>query len=184
MRRSERLERKKQEILNGTYREAEPDHRPRASFDDDDFNAEEIEELEEELLDAATAAQTVEELNAELLELADLDRDRASGSATPAPTASGPSCRTILQDNALTTDANGWPRKFIIFTEHRDTLDYLAGQDRLAARQARRRQGDPRRRAPRASAARSPRSSPRTATARSCSPPTPPARASTSRPRT
>ena len=31
----------------------------------------------------------------------------------------------ILQDNALTTDRNGWPRKFIIFTEHRDTLDYL-----------------------------------------------------------
>ena len=32
---------------------------------------------------------------------------------------------TILQDNALTTDAAGQPRKFIIFTEHRDTLDYL-----------------------------------------------------------
>ncbi|EBM0725700.1 SWF/SNF helicase family protein, partial [Salmonella enterica subsp. enterica serovar Senftenberg] len=32
---------------------------------------------------------------------------------------------TILQDNALVTDTNGWPRKFIIFTEHRDTLDYL-----------------------------------------------------------
>ena len=56
--------------------------------------------------------------------------------------------------------------------------------DRLAARPARGGQGDPRRRAPRASAGRSPRSSPRTRTARSCSPPTPPARASTSRPRT
>ncbi|RLV52851.1 helicase, partial [Aeromicrobium phragmitis] len=31
----------------------------------------------------------------------------------------------ILQDNALTSDTNGSPRKLIIFTEHRDTLDYL-----------------------------------------------------------
>jgi len=83
-----------------------------------------MEEMEEELLDAATAAQTVEELNAELVELADLvtaarlvrdagtDRKWAELSA-------------ILQDNALTTDRKGSPRKFIIFTEHRDTLDYL-----------------------------------------------------------
>ena len=32
---------------------------------------------------------------------------------------------TILQDQALTTDDDGWPRKLIIFTEHRDTLEYL-----------------------------------------------------------
>lgn len=36
----------------------------------------------------------------------------------------------ILHDEALTTDPNGWPRKLIIFTEHRDTLDYLAGRIR------------------------------------------------------
>ena len=38
----------------------------------DEFDAEYIETLEEELLDQATAARTVEELEAELLELADL----------------------------------------------------------------------------------------------------------------
>ena len=123
VRRSQRLERKKQEILNGTYRDPEPAV-DLGGLDDDEYNAEEMEEMEEELLDAATAAQTVEELNAELVELADLvtaarlvrdagtDRKWAELSA-------------ILQDNALTTDRNGSPRKFIIFTEHRDTLDYL-----------------------------------------------------------
>lgn len=123
VRRSERLEGKKQEILNGTYSEPELNI-DLEDLDSDDFNAEEIEDLEEELLDAATAARTVEELNAELVELAaltniskqvrDLGADRKWTELS-----------TILQDNALTTDKNGWPRKFIIFTEHRDTLDYL-----------------------------------------------------------
>jgi superfamily II DNA or RNA helicase len=123
VRRSERLERRKHEILAGIYREPEPTV-DFSDFDDAEYNAAEIEDIEEELLDAATAAQTVDELNAELVELADLvaaarqvrdvgtDRKWAELSA-------------ILQDNALTTDSDGWPRKFIIFTEHRDTLDYL-----------------------------------------------------------
>ncbi|EIV91755.1 helicase-related protein [Frankia sp. QA3] len=123
VRRSERLERKRQEILDGNLREPEPTVEWSA-IDADEFNAGEIEELEEELLDAATAAQTVAELNAELLELAELvktaRRVRDAGTDRKWTELSN-----ILQDNALTTDANGWPRKLIIFTEHRDTLDYL-----------------------------------------------------------
>jgi superfamily II DNA or RNA helicase len=126
VRRSERLERKKLEIQNGTYRDTEPDI-DLSEIDDDEFNAEEIEAAEEELLDAATAAQTVEELNAELLELADLIKTarlvREAGTDRKWTELSN-----ILQDNALVTDKNGWPRKFIIFTEHRDTLDYLQGK--------------------------------------------------------
>ena len=68
-RRAERLERRKQEILDG-----DGDRRARwtssrstsTEFDDDEFSAEELEEIEEELVDAATAARTVEELDAEL----------------------------------------------------------------------------------------------------------------------
>jgi superfamily II DNA or RNA helicase len=123
VRRTERLERKKEEILNGTYRESELSV-DLGDFDDDEFNAEEVEEIEEELLDAATAAQTVAELDAELIELADLVTTaklvRDSGTDRKWTELSN-----ILQDNALVTDASGWPRKFIIFTEHRDTLDYL-----------------------------------------------------------
>ncbi|MCX8559260.1 helicase-related protein, partial [Mycolicibacterium mucogenicum] len=128
VRRTERLERKKQEIVNGTYAESEPTVDVDA-LDADDYNSEEIEALEEELLDAATAAQTVEELDAELLELAELTR------AAKAVRDSGTDRKwtelsNILHDEALTTDPNGWPRKLIIFTEHRDTLDYLAGRIR------------------------------------------------------
>lgn len=123
VRRSERLERKRQEILDGTYREPEPTVEWSA-IDADEFNAGEIEELEEELLDAATAAQTVAELNAELLELAELVRTarRVRDAGTDRKWTE---LSNLLQDHALTTDSEGWPRKFIIFTEHRDTLDYL-----------------------------------------------------------
>ncbi|KDA41666.1 DEAD/DEAH box helicase [Frankia sp. B2] len=123
VRRSERLEGKRQEILNGTYRESEPTV-DLGEIDEDGYNAEEIEELEEDLLDAATAAQTVEELNAELIELAELVKTakivRDAGTDRKWTELSN-----ILQDEVLTADANGWPRKLIIFTEHRDTLDYL-----------------------------------------------------------
>lgn len=128
VRRTERLERKKLEILNGTYTDKEPTI-DFEGLDADDYNSEQIEELEEELLDAATAAQTVEELDAEILELADLTtvakQVRDSGTDRKWTELS-----RILQDEALTVDANGWPRKLIIFTEHRDTLDYLAGRIR------------------------------------------------------
>ena len=123
VRRSERLERKRAEILNGTYRETESTI-DISEFDEDEYNAEELEQLEEDVMDAATAAQTVDELNAELIELADLIETakivREAGTDRKWTELS-----TILQDNALTTDGNGRPRKFIIFTEHRDTLDYL-----------------------------------------------------------
>ncbi|MCC4306231.1 helicase-related protein [Rhodococcus sp. 3-2] len=126
VRRTERLERKKQDILNGTYTETEPSL-DLAALDTDDYNAAEIEEFEEELLDAATAAQTVEELNTELLELTDLTR-LAKQVRDAGTDRKWTELSTILQDHALTTDRNGWPRKFIIFTEHRDTLDYLQGR--------------------------------------------------------
>lgn len=126
VRRTERLERKKQEILSGTWRENMPTI-DLAGFDNDDFNAEEIEEAEEELLDAATAAQTVEELNVELAELRALvttaQRVREAGTDRKWTELSA-----LLRDHALVTDTNGRHRKLIIFTEHRDTLHYLQGK--------------------------------------------------------
>lgn len=128
VRRSQRLQRKKQEILNGTYRDTEPTV-DLEGLDADDYNSEEVEQLEEELLDAATAAQTVGELDAELAELADLTalakQVRDSGTDRK-----WSELRSILQDEALTTDKDGYPRKLIIFTEHRDTLEYLTARIR------------------------------------------------------
>lgn len=122
-RRRERLERKKQEILDGTYSEAEPTIDVN-DFDEDEYNAEELEQLEEDVMDAATAAQTVEELDAELVELAELI-ETAKDVRKADTDRKWTELSSILQDHALTTDNDGRPRKFIIFTEHRDTLDYL-----------------------------------------------------------
>jgi superfamily II DNA or RNA helicase len=123
VRRSQRLQRKKQEILNGTYRDTEPTV-DLEGLDADDYNAEEVEQLEEELLDAATAAQTAQELDAELADLVDLTalakQVRDSGTDRK-----WSELRTIVEDHALITDSDGRPRKLIIFTEHRDTLEYL-----------------------------------------------------------
>lgn len=123
VRRSERLERKRQEILNGTYKDIAP-ALDLSDFDEDEYNAEELEQFEEDVMDAATAAQTVEELDAELLELADLTKT-AKQVRDIGTDRKWTELSTILQDNALIADANGLPRKFIIFTEHRDTLEYL-----------------------------------------------------------
>lgn len=126
IRRSRRLERKKYEILNGTYQESEPTI-DLDDLDADEYNAEQVEVLEEELLDAATAARTVKELDAELVELTDLTA-LAKQVRDLGKDRKWTELSTILQDNALTTDHDGWPRKFIIFTEHRDTLEYLRGR--------------------------------------------------------
>ncbi len=127
-RRAARLERRKQEVLaGGTVAE------PKAAdvigaideFDDDEFSAAEMEEFEEELVDAATAARTVAELDAELLDLADLIKAAARVRASDTDR-KWSELRTILEDNTLATSAGGDERrKLIVFTEHRDTLDYL-----------------------------------------------------------
>jgi superfamily II DNA or RNA helicase len=126
VRRSKRLERKKQEILSGAYSEAEPSI-DLEGLDTDDFSAEEIEEVEDELLDAATVAQTVDELDAELRELAELTRV-AKQVRNLGTDRKWTELSAILQGNALTRDAKGGTRKLIIFTEHRDTLEYLTAR--------------------------------------------------------
>ena len=123
-RRAARLERRKQEVLaGGTAAE------PKAAdvigaideFDDDEFTAGEMEEFEEELVDAATAARTVEELDAELLDLADLIKAAASVRASDTDR-KWSELRTILEDNTLATTGGGDERrKLIVFTEHRET---------------------------------------------------------------
>jgi superfamily II DNA or RNA helicase len=127
-RRAARLERRKQEVLAGSTI-AEPKAAEVIGdideFDDDEFSAGEMEEFEEELVDAATAARTIEELDAELLDLADLIKAAARVRASDTDR-KWSELRTILEDNTLATSGVGDERrKLIVFTEHRDTLDYL-----------------------------------------------------------
>ena len=95
----------------------------------DDLTGEELEELEEDVVDAATAARTVAELEHEIRDLADLAviARKVRHSGTDRKWAE---LRTILTDHALSHDGNGNLRKIIIFTEHRDTLNYLVDRIR------------------------------------------------------
>lgn len=102
VRRTERLERRKQEILDGTCRESMPAV-DLAGLDHGDLDAQEIEEMEEELLDAATAARTVDELDAELVELRALVRtaQRVREAGTDRKWTE---LAALLRDHALVTD--------------------------------------------------------------------------------
>lgn len=94
---------------------------------DDDFeesSTEERETTEEEVIDLATAARTITELQAEIDHLGELEnlalRVRRSGKDRKWEELS-----KLLQDQAEMFDAGGYRRKLVIFTEHRDTLNYL-----------------------------------------------------------
>ena len=91
----------------------------------DDSPDDEVENTEEQLVDKATAAQTIVELRAEIAILQELEelsrRVRESGKDRKWDELS-----SLLQNSQDMFDPNGLRRKLIIFTEHRDTLNYLA----------------------------------------------------------
>ncbi len=84
----------------------------------------EVEDLEERLVDQASAAATIEELEAEIATLRSLETTArkvlASGKDKKWEELSG-----LLQDNSEMFDPDGRRRKMVIFTEHKDTLHYL-----------------------------------------------------------
>jgi SNF2 family DNA or RNA helicase len=92
--------------------------------DDDDLSAEEQETLEEDLIDEATAAKTVAELEAEIVILKGLEV-QAKAVVASGQDRKWDELSKILQNNPETHDVAGRQRKIIIFSEHRDTLNYL-----------------------------------------------------------
>jgi len=92
--------------------------------DDDDLNAEEQETLEETVVDQATAAQTIAELQQEILILAGLEQ-QAKAVVISGQDRKWDELSHILQNEPSMRDAGGRLRKIIIFSEHRDTLNYL-----------------------------------------------------------
>jgi superfamily II DNA or RNA helicase len=84
----------------------------------------EVETTEERVVDQATAARTIAELRAEIAQLQDLERMalrvRQFGTDRKWDELS-----RLLQNNTEMFDAGGHRRKLVIFTEHRDTLNYL-----------------------------------------------------------
>lgn len=84
----------------------------------------EIEKAEEAVTDAATAAQTIAELEAEIHILCDLEKSahslRRSGTDSK-----WQKLADTLHDNPYMFDPSGNRRKLVVFTEQRDTLNYL-----------------------------------------------------------
>ncbi|MCY3924838.1 MAG: helicase-related protein [bacterium] len=119
-------------------------------FDSDEYDDAEFEELENVFIDSATASATAGELEAEVQELRGLvalaDEVRSSGTDTK-----WTELRALLREGEFgVTAASGGsdgssgaggptdiaavaagPRKLIVFSEHKDTLDYVA--DRIRA---------------------------------------------------
>ena len=92
--------------------------------DDDDLNAEEQENLEETLVDQATASRTIAELADEIVILQSLEQ-QAKELVASGKDRKWDELSRILQNEPQMYDAGGRMRKIIIFSEHRDTLNYL-----------------------------------------------------------
>ena len=85
----------------------------------------EIENTEEEVIDQATAARTIAELEAEIAILKSLE-ELAMNVRRSGTDRKWEELSHLLQDREEMFDSSGYRRKLIIFTEHRDTLNYLA----------------------------------------------------------
>ncbi|MGF6844158.1 superfamily II DNA or RNA helicase [Paraburkholderia youngii] len=91
----------------------------------DSMSADDYENFEEDLVDQATAAQTVQELEAEIIILEALE-EQARQVVHSGRDRKWDELSKLLQNTPEMHDADGRQRKLIIFTEHRDTLNYLA----------------------------------------------------------
>jgi len=134
-RRRERLQKRLQEEKSMRYGSAdEIEFGATIDLEDweDDFedsDSDEREATEEEVVDRATAARTIAELQAEIHQLSELEtlalRVRRSSKDRKWEELS-----KLLQDEAEMFDIGGHRRKLVLFTEHRDTLNYL--RDRIS----------------------------------------------------
>jgi len=91
----------------------------------DALSPDDYENFEEAVVDQATAAQTIQELEAEIIILEGLE-EQARQVVHSGQDRKWDELSKLLQNTPEMHDADGRQRKLIIFTEHRDTLNYLA----------------------------------------------------------
>ncbi|HHQ4507166.1 MULTISPECIES: helicase-related protein [Aeromonas] len=91
---------------------------------DEDLSAEEYELYAEQVADQATAAETIIELDAEIHSLKDLEQ-QALTLVQSGNDKKWEQLSSLLQDSPEMKNRDGSRRKLIIFTEHKDTLNYL-----------------------------------------------------------
>jgi len=131
-RRRERLEKrlregklqKRGDHLLGAEPEDLPDLTDDLIEDLDDAPEQEVHELEDQVMDRATAARTIRELELEIDSLKRLEA-QAQEVLHSGTDRKWEELSSILQDKAEMFDARGHRRKFIVFSEHRDTVNYL-----------------------------------------------------------
>ena len=90
----------------------------------DAMSPDDYENFEESVVDQATAAQTIQELEAEIIILETLE-DQAKQVVHSGQDRKWDELSNLLQSPTM-REESGRQRKLIIFTEHRDTLNYLA----------------------------------------------------------
>lgn len=93
-------------------------------LDDDELSAEEYELFSEQVVDQATAAETIPELEAEIVSLQGLEF-QAMTVVQSGNDKKWEELSHLLQDRPEMYTEGGSRRKLIIFTEHKDTLNYL-----------------------------------------------------------
>jgi superfamily II DNA or RNA helicase len=91
---------------------------------EDDLTSEEYEEAANQAVEQASAADTIAEMEAELITLRRLE-ETARSLYESRQDKKWQQLSQLLQDRPEMKDLNGNRRKIIIFTEHRDTLNYL-----------------------------------------------------------
>jgi len=131
-RRRERLERRLQEARQARYETNGAlelfSGLPLYSEDDlddlDDAPGAELEDAEQRVVDLASAARTMAELEIEIALLIQLE-ELAHQVRRSSTDRKWEELARLLQDNAEMFDAAGHRLKLVIFTEHRDTLNYL-----------------------------------------------------------
>lgn len=130
-RRRERLEKRLREeelLKRGTESALKSGEYSILSRDDiedlEDAPGDEQEQAEDEIVDRATAAQTIAELQTELAILRQLE-DLALKVRRGGQDKKWEELSRLLQNNSEMFDVHGKRRKLVIFTEHRDTLNYL-----------------------------------------------------------
>jgi len=94
---------------------------------DEELSAEEYELYAEQVVDQATASATIPELEAEILILKDLEQQACSLVQSDSDK-KWEELSHLLQDKPEMFTAGGNRRKLIIFTEHKDTLNYLVAK--------------------------------------------------------
>lgn len=98
-------------------------------YDDDDMPSTELEDTEEKVVDQASAAQTITELESEIGTLKRLEC-MANDVRLSGEDRKWDELSKLLQDNDNMFGGDGLREKLIIFTEHRDTLRYLTDKIR------------------------------------------------------